>query len=79
MTQDLQNWLVLPHMPLILGIGIPVFIFFVAWSLIWKGKALWKAAQRGEKAWFVAILVINSAGILEILYLYFFSKRSKSK
>ncbi|OGG47465.1 hypothetical protein A2671_00735 [Candidatus Kaiserbacteria bacterium RIFCSPHIGHO2_01_FULL_49_13] len=41
------------------------------WSLPLKGYALWKAASRGEKWWFIALFVINSAAILEIIYLFF--------
>ena len=54
------------------------FFLLIIWSIIWKGLALWKAARRGSKPWFVALLVINTAGILEILYLFVFSKESKS-
>lgn len=39
------------------------------WELVWKGFALWRAAQRDNMAWFVVLLVINSAGILPIVYL----------
>lgn len=39
------------------------------WELIWKGFALWKSAQRKEKIWFVLILVLNTLGILPIVYL----------
>lgn len=46
------------------------FFLFVLWSLIWKGLALWHAARRGEKGWFVALLIINTMGILEIIYLF---------
>ena len=55
----------------------PSFIILVVWSLIWKGLALWKAARRGEKVWYVALLIINTMGLLEILYLYVFSKKDK--
>lgn len=48
------------------------------WSLVWKGLALWKAARRGANVWFVVLLVLNTVGILEILYLYVFSKKSRS-
>ncbi len=47
------------------------------WSLAWKGVALWKAAKADSKKWFVALLVINTMGLLEILYIYFFSKKSE--
>lgn len=60
-------------------IGWPVMLLVIAWSLFWKGTALWKAARSGSKEWFVAILVINTLGILEILYLYVFSgKKSQT-
>ncbi|MBI2610204.1 hypothetical protein HYW53_03465 [Candidatus Giovannonibacteria bacterium] len=51
----------------------------IIWSFIWKGLALWRAARRGEKAWFVALLVINTVGILEILYLYVFSRKDNTQ
>lgn len=41
----------------------------VAWELVWKGLALWRAARRGEQVWFIAILVLNTLGILPIIYL----------
>lgn len=44
------------------------------WSLFWKGLALWKSARNDERYWFVALLVINTMGILEILYLFVFAK-----
>ncbi len=45
----------------------------IIWSLIWKGLALWKSAGRKQKYWFLVMLVLNSAGILEILYMFYFS------
>lgn len=49
---------------------------FVAaiWSLAWKGLALWHAGRQGDNWWFIAILLINSVGILEIVYLFFVLK-----
>lgn len=51
----------------------------LAWSMAWKGLALWKAGKKSDKIWFVALLVINTLGILEILYYFFFSKMKKGK
>lgn len=45
------------------------------WSVFWKGMGLWRAARCGDKVWFVAILLVNTVGILEILYLYVFNKK----
>lgn len=52
---------------IILAIGL--------WTLPWKGVALWKAARRQEKWWFIALLVINTVALLEILYIFVFSKK----
>ena len=40
------------------------------WSLLWKGLALWHSSRRNDPWWFVALLVINTVGILEIVYLF---------
>ncbi len=50
-----------------------VIILLVVWTLVWKGLALWKSARRGDKAWFIALLIVNTVGALEILYLLVFS------
>jgi len=52
-----------------------LFIILIAWSIGWKGWALWRAAQLKQKAWFVVFLIVNTAGILEIFYLFYFSKQ----
>lgn len=49
------------------GAGLVVLVL---WSLTWKALALWRAAKRGEKIWFVVFLLVNTAGILEIIYLF---------
>lgn len=46
----------------------------LVWSLVWKGIALWKSAQKKEKWWFIAFLLVNTLGVLEIAYIYYFSK-----
>lgn len=46
----------------------------ITWSLFWKGIALWKSARKSSPIWFVALLVVNTIGILEILYIYLFSE-----
>jgi hypothetical protein len=51
-----------------------VLVLIILWSLPWKGVALWKAARNNQPAWFVALIIINTVGILEITYLYFFQR-----
>ncbi|MFH1855428.1 MAG: DUF5652 family protein [bacterium] len=47
----------------------------IVWSVIWKGIALWKSGRNNQLKWFIAILVLNTAGILPIIYLKFFQKK----
>jgi len=61
-----NQWLILLLMPLA-----------ILWSLCWKGVALWRAARREEKWWFIALLLINTLGLLEILYIFVFSRKKK--
>lgn len=56
-----------------------IVLILVIWSLVWKGLALWRAAHREEKKWFIAILILNTLGILEILYIYVFSKKKEEQ
>lgn len=51
----------------------------MVWSIFWKGWALWRAAKNDSKPWFVALLVINTMGILEILYIFVFGKKPLKK
>ena len=66
-------------------IGMVVFVLLIVWCIIWKGLALWKSARKNHKAWFIILLIVNTLGILEILYVLWFSelgtklKKSKAK
>jgi len=54
---------------------IPVII----WEAIWKGIGMWKSARHGQLPWFIAILIINSIGILPIVYILFFQKKRRKR
>lgn len=58
-------------------IGVNPFMILAAliWTLAWKGIALWRSAQLRQKYWFIAILIINTLGILEIIYLFFVTRK----
>jgi hypothetical protein len=47
------------------GLLIPFAIF----DLILRGFALWKSAKKDQNMWFIALLVVNSMGILPLIYL----------
>ncbi len=52
------------------GFMMSTLLLVVLWSIFWKGLALWHAAKRNEAGWFVAILLVNTIGILEMIYLF---------
>lgn len=58
----------------LLGIGIfsALIIAAAVWSFFWKGMGLWHAARNGQTVWFIVILLVNTLGILEIVYLVWF-------
>lgn len=48
------------------------------WGLIWKTFALYRAGANRSPGWFVALLLLNTVGILEMLYLFVFGKKKRS-
>ncbi|MEK7139928.1 MAG: DUF5652 family protein [Patescibacteria group bacterium] len=40
------------------------------WILPWKGYALWLSARNGHTKWFVALLILNTLAILDIIYIF---------
>ncbi len=53
----------------------PFLFLILAWTLPWKGVALWKAANNRQKGWFIALLIVNTLAILEIIYIFYFVKK----
>jgi len=51
----------------------------ILWTMPWKGLALWKAAKNEHKKWFIVLLVVNTLAILEMIYIFFFSKKKPSQ
>jgi len=56
--------------------ALTLVIVISIWTLVWKGLALWKSSQKKSIPWFIILLVVNTIGILEILYIFVFSKIS---
>ena len=62
----------------ILGLGVLGILLFgvlIFAVIALKGYSLWHAARRGETAWFVALLLVNTLGILELIYIIFILKK----
>ena len=57
-----------------LGIDPWLLIAITLWTLPWKGVALWKSAHRRERWWFIVLLVVNTVGVLEIIYIFIVSR-----
>lgn len=54
----------------------PWFYIIIAWAVAWKGIALWHAARNRQLGWYIMLLVVNTVGILEIIYLALFRKEA---
>ncbi|HHE67448.1 MAG TPA: hypothetical protein ENL33_00060 [Candidatus Parcubacteria bacterium] len=54
-----------------------LMILLLCWILPWKGVALWKAARNAHKKWFIALLILNTMAFLEIIYIFYFSRRER--
>ncbi len=57
-------------------IGETVLLYVLSlWALVWKGLALWRASKQAQRNWFIVLLVLNTVGILDLIYLFRFSKK----
>jgi len=50
-------------------------ILILLWTLPWKIYSLWTAVKNKHKIWFVVLIVFNTVGILEIIYIFFVAKK----
>lgn len=62
-----NSWFTTP----IFGLGISLLVI---WGVFWKGLALWRSAKDDQKYWFIALLLLQTWGLAEIIYLFFFAK-----
>jgi len=53
-----------------------VAIILVLWVIPWKIYAVWMAVKNGHKKWFVALLLLNTLAILELIYIFKIAKKS---
>lgn len=57
----------------------PFVIILFLWDVIWKSIALWKAARNNQLYWFIAVAILNTVGILPIIYILFFQNEKSGK
>lgn len=53
-----------------------LFVLLLVWSIAWKLVSLWKSARHGQKIWFAVLFLVNSVGVLDLIYLGFFQKNT---
>ena len=56
-----------------------LLILAILWVFPWKGYALWLSARKGQKWWFIILLIVNTLAILEIVFIFFIAKRKDTK
>jgi hypothetical protein len=69
MQNQMTSFIGFGNLTAMAGLG-SFIILLLLWSIFWKGLALWHGARRGKVWWFVIFLFLNTAGILEIIFLF---------
>ena len=59
----------IPHFPEAFEWLIPLFIVLTVWDTVWKLIAMWKAGRNNHLVWFICIALINTIGVLPIIYI----------
>lgn len=67
-----------PFAPGLMLALVPFLLLAALWTVVLKGFALWYAARAHQKWWFIALLVINTLGVLEIIYLIWFRQKNNT-
>ena len=62
-----------------LGASLLVLVPIILWEMVWKGIACYRAGRHRQKWWFFWMFILNTLGILQILYLLFFQKKEKEE
>lgn len=55
-----------------------ILVLAAIWDLAWRGYGMWHASRNGQRNWFIAMLLVNSIGILPILYIKFWQHKKHS-
>ena len=68
----MQYMVITPHLVLLITL-------LAIWTIPWKAVALWKSARRNNLAWFIILLLVNTIGILEIIYIFAVARNKQEK
>jgi hypothetical protein len=64
------------HFQSMMPMLITLIIILAIWESVWKFIALWKAGRNNHLAWFICIAVLNTVGILPIIYILLHRKKT---
>jgi len=56
-----------------------LFILLGIWAYVWKGIALWVAGRNNHMVWFIVLFLVNTLGILEIIYIFAVGRKKKQQ
>jgi len=48
---------------------IPVLVVLAIWDTVWRLIGLWRSARNNHPIWFICIAILNTVGILPIIYI----------
>jgi hypothetical protein len=48
---------------------LPVVIALAVWEIVWKIIAMWRSARNNDLGWFICIAILNTLGVLSIIYI----------
>ncbi len=61
------------------NLDLIIITVITIWSTLVKGIALWRSANLKQQNWFIVMLIVNTVGIVELVYLFRFSKKRLTK
>jgi hypothetical protein len=47
-----------------------IIVVLTIWSILWKCYSVWNAAKHSHKKWFIALIILNTIGILDMIYVF---------
>lgn len=58
---------------------LPILLIVILWTIFWKAMALWISARKNDSVWFIILMLVNTLGILEIIYIFGVAKVKPNK
>ena len=56
-----------------------LFVLLGIWASVWKAIALWVAGRNNHMAWFIILFLVNTLGILEIIYIFAVGRKKQQQ